>query len=120
MPRVRKLLEAHENVILESNSVLRFLRPDLYLSVLDPRVADVKPSSQRFLDRADAIVLPDGVEISRWTGISPGLLLRLPRYVVSPPQYMSSELVHFSKLRLRSAEEHAMGEGTAELCSSQA
>src|SRR5580692_9050123 len=31
MPRVRKILEAAQNVIIESNSILRFLKPDLYL-----------------------------------------------------------------------------------------
>ena len=36
MPRVRKLIAESENTILESNSVLRFLQPDLSLAVLDP------------------------------------------------------------------------------------
>src|SRR5579864_4142800 len=36
MPTLRKRLESAPNVILESNSVLKFLRPDLYLTVLDP------------------------------------------------------------------------------------
>ncbi len=35
MPRVRKELATAENAILESNSVMRFLRPDLYVTVLD-------------------------------------------------------------------------------------
>ena len=40
--KIRALLAGAENVILESNSVLRFLKPDLYLSVVDARVADFK------------------------------------------------------------------------------
>ena len=36
MPALRKRLEGARNVIIESNSVLKFLRPDLYLTVLDP------------------------------------------------------------------------------------
>src|SRR2546422_8782543 len=45
------------NVIVESNSLLQFLKPSLYLTVLDPRIEDFKPSAQRALDRADAFVL---------------------------------------------------------------
>jgi len=57
MPRIRAILAAAENTIIESNSVLRFLKPDLYLTVLDPATADFKSSAQQFLDRADAVLL---------------------------------------------------------------
>lgn len=43
--------------IVESNSLLGFLRPLLYLVVLDPAVEDFKSSASRYLDRADAFVL---------------------------------------------------------------
>ena len=56
LPRIRKELERAENAIFESNSILRFLRPDLYLTVLNPAAADFKPSAQYFLDRADAVI----------------------------------------------------------------
>ncbi len=36
MPSLRQRLEKTRNVIIESNSVLKFVRPDLYLTVLDP------------------------------------------------------------------------------------
>jgi hypothetical protein len=45
------------NVILESNSVLQFLKPSLYLVVLAPRMADFKDSARLVLDRADVVVL---------------------------------------------------------------
>jgi hypothetical protein len=57
MPRIRKILASSQNVIIESNSILRFLKPDVYLTVLDPRTADFKASAQTFLDRADAVLL---------------------------------------------------------------
>jgi hypothetical protein len=47
------------NVILESNSLLQFLKPSLYLVVLAPRMADFKDSARLVLDRADAVVLRD-------------------------------------------------------------
>src|SRR5580692_12270315 len=57
MPRLRKELAGAENAILESNSVMRFLRPDLYLTVLDAANPDFKASAKEFLDRADAVIL---------------------------------------------------------------
>lgn len=61
MPRIRKELERVENAIFESNSILRFIRPDLYLSVVDPSVEDFKESARLYLDRADAVLAPEGV-----------------------------------------------------------
>ncbi len=69
MPRLRALLAESENAIVESNSVLRFLQPDLSLSVLDPAVEDFKPSALRYLDRVDALVVPAGAVFSPgWGG----------------------------------------------------
>ena len=59
MPALRQRLEGAGNVIIESNSVLKFLRPDLYLTVLDPATADFKNSAREFLDRANAVILHD-------------------------------------------------------------
>ncbi|MBL8222969.1 MAG: hypothetical protein JNL62_27265 [Bryobacterales bacterium] len=55
VPVLMELLAAHENVILESNSVLEFLRPDVYVAVLDPATVDFKESARTFLQRADAL-----------------------------------------------------------------
>jgi len=45
------------NLIIESNSLLHFLKPSMYLAVLDPERQDFKPTAQSFLDRADVLVL---------------------------------------------------------------
>jgi molybdopterin-guanine dinucleotide biosynthesis protein len=45
------------NVVLESNTLLQFLKPDLFLMVLHPGKADFKDSAQLQLDRASAFVL---------------------------------------------------------------
>jgi hypothetical protein len=45
------------SLIIESNSLLQFLKPSLYLAVLDPEKEDFKPTAQSALDRADAFVL---------------------------------------------------------------
>jgi hypothetical protein len=44
-------------LIVESNSLLQFLKPSLYFSVVDPAKEDFKDSARVALDRADALVL---------------------------------------------------------------
>jgi hypothetical protein len=44
-------------VIVESNSLLQFLKPSLYFAVVDPAKEDFKDSARAALDRADALVL---------------------------------------------------------------
>ena len=82
MPRLRSEIAKAENVLIESNSILRFLRPDVYLAVLDPAVADFKPSALRYLDRADALFVPDGANLSNpeWQGIAPTVYRRKPLF----------------------------------------
>lgn len=102
MPRLRALMDRAENVILESNSVLRFLRPNVFVSVLDPAVADFKPSALRYLDRADAIALPEGASPDAWPGVSPALLARTPRFPFREGAYCTSALAEFVASRLTS------------------
>lgn len=106
MPRVRQLIAkaqaVGDAVLIESNSVLRFLQPDLSISVLDPTVADFKPSAMRYLDRADALVIPVGADVNSaaWEGISPRILVGKPRFEFQAPQYCPAELVAFVAERL--------------------
>jgi hypothetical protein len=101
MPRVRQLIataQAHGHaVIIESNSVLRFLQPDLSISVLDPSVADFKPSALRYLDRADALVVPAGADLASaaWEGISPSILAAKPAFPFTPPAYCPPTFIDF-------------------------
>ena len=78
MPRVRKEVAAAGNVLIESNSILRFLKPDVYVAVLDPSVADFKASALRYLDRADALFVPDGAELTApaWSDVAQRLYVR--------------------------------------------
>jgi hypothetical protein len=54
---LRKEIESDEFVIVESNSLRRFMRPALYLQLLDPFNSDFKPSARQFFDLADAYLL---------------------------------------------------------------
>jgi len=101
MPRLRKEMALAENAILESNSVLRFLQPDIFLSVLDPEVEDFKESALRYLDRADAVLLPKGgLQGVAWKGVSLKLLQGVPRFEVSAPGYMTPEVVDFVRQKM--------------------
>jgi molybdopterin-guanine dinucleotide biosynthesis protein len=101
MPRLRRLFAAAENVLIESNSVLRFIQPDVSLSVLDPGIRDFKPSAVRYLDRVDALIVPAGAVFDAgWDGVSKRLLQSKRRFEILAPKYCSRELVAFVKGRL--------------------
>lgn len=101
MPRVRKELAAAENAILESNSVMRFLRPDLYITVLDAATADFKLSAQHFLDRAHAVVLHNGNDEMAWKTVSLKPVAGKPIFRITPPQYVTPELVEFVRGKMK-------------------
>jgi len=100
MPRFRKELAGAENVILESNSVMRFLRPDLYITVLDAANPDFKASAKEYLDRADAIVLHNHSGQAAWTNISLKPVARKPIFRIAPPPYVTPELIEFVRQKL--------------------
>jgi molybdopterin-guanine dinucleotide biosynthesis protein len=47
-------------LIVESNSLMQFVKPSLYFAVIDPEKEDFKESAQTALDRANALVLRGG------------------------------------------------------------
>lgn len=101
IPRIRQEVEQAKNAIIESNSILRFLRPDVYLSVLDPCVEDFKDSARLYLDRADAVLVPHGALGSpEWKGVSLRLLAKARVLAMRPPTYVTSETASFVKERL--------------------
>jgi molybdopterin-guanine dinucleotide biosynthesis protein len=103
MPRIRREIEMAENAIIESNSILRFLKPDLYLSVLDPTVEDFKSSAKLFLDRADAVLVPQGaLGRPEWKDISLRLIQHTPVLAMHPPIYVTADVVDFIRRQLSS------------------
>jgi hypothetical protein len=104
MPRLRKELAGAENAILESNSVMRFLRPDLYLTVLDAANPDFKASAKEFLDRADAVILQNakiiGHEVVWGHKVSLKPVKRKAIFYITPPPYVTSEIVDFVREKI--------------------
>jgi hypothetical protein len=105
MPALRKRLERSHYVMVESNSVLRFMRPDLYLTVLDPGREDFKTSAREFLDRANAVILHGNSRAaSEWQGVSLKLVAGRPVFRIEPPPYVTPEIVEFVRHFLSAAE----------------
>ncbi|MFZ0292313.1 MAG: hypothetical protein WAL52_01825 [Candidatus Sulfotelmatobacter sp.] len=94
MPALRRRIESASNVIVESNSVLKFIRPDLYMTVLDPGTEDFKKSAQEFMDRAGAVILHDRTDAA-WHGVSLKPVAERPVFRISPPPYVTAEIVEF-------------------------
>ena len=90
MLKIRELISGAENTILESNSILEFLHPDLALCVLDPAMADWKPSALLCMERADALLAPEGSEV---------LMESRPTFSFRASQYVTAELAAFVSAR---------------------
>jgi len=103
MPTLRKRLEGARNVIIESNSVLKFVRPDVYLTVLDPSTADFKDSAREFLDRASAVILHAVPEQSAWQSVSLKPVAERPVFRIVPPNYVTPEIAGFVRSKLAAA-----------------
>ena len=111
MPLLRESLRALSvenggasfNLIIESNSLLQFLRPSLYLAVLDPEKQDFKLSAQSLLDRADAFVLRHelGAQMQPWRQISGKLLQAKPSFLQTEAQPLPVPLLTLVNISLR-------------------
>ncbi|MBZ5684738.1 MAG: hypothetical protein LAP86_06865 [Acidobacteriia bacterium] len=100
MPMLRKRLEGARNVIIESNSILKFLRPDLYLTILDPGTPDFKKSAQEFLDRADAVILHQSPTDPSWQSVSLKPVADCPVFQIKPPEYVTPQIIEFVRAKL--------------------
>jgi molybdopterin-guanine dinucleotide biosynthesis protein len=70
-------------LIVESNSLMQFVKPSLYFAVIDPHKEDFKESAQLALDRANALVLRGGmgseaVPAPLWMNLPMKLLREVP------------------------------------------
>lgn len=101
LPALEAAVASDPWIICESNSVVALRRPELYLTLLDPAVADWKASAQALLPRADARLIVLGAA-------APPALLPAeqpsppapPAFPVSPPSYLSPALLAWLRARL--------------------
>jgi molybdopterin-guanine dinucleotide biosynthesis protein len=103
MPGLRRKLASTENTIIESNSVLGFLQPDVYLTVLDSGTQDFKASARKFLELADAVILHDFARESSdsaWPDIPAITIAQKPAFHIRPPHYVTPEIVEFVRQKI--------------------
>ena len=106
---LRKEIEQCEFVIVESNSLRRFIEPAIYLQVLDPANPDFKLSAQQFFDLADAylLVTRGGEDPARVVTGAQGVLLareverKKSCFTVSAEErFMNQSVIDFVRARL--------------------
>ncbi len=115
MTRLRREIAAAPYSIVESNSIVGFLKPELYLVVLDPAREDFKDSARFFLDRADAILMhASSADLKPlWKGVSLRALKEKPQFLVNPPSYISAQVVDFVRSRIAATPAFTFAEGMA-------
>ncbi|HYA97465.1 MAG TPA: hypothetical protein VEH49_05175 [Methylomirabilota bacterium] len=103
--------DAPLNLILESNSLLKFLKPALFLVVVAPEKTDFKESARLVLDRADAVVLreapgPSGPGTSgpAWSGVPVQLLHAKPCFVQREGELLPEGVRNLVTALLRDAD----------------
>lgn len=93
LPDLRRAVAGSEHLIVESNTLLGFLRPRLYVMVLDPSIADFKDSAQRYLDLADAFILRSSAAPEAWPKVPAGLIRGKPQFPQRPGEPLPPPLL---------------------------
>jgi molybdopterin-guanine dinucleotide biosynthesis protein len=115
MPPLREALASAEqsissdgaNVIVESNSLLQFVKPSLYVTVLDTTRDDFKDSARQMLDRADVFVFRRGLDDGAvtqppWMQIPASLLRQKPSLLQREGEPLPEPLFQLVKRILQS------------------
>jgi hypothetical protein len=104
LPGLLESLEGDEHVIIESNSLLGFLKPDVFLMVIDQSGREVKASARQFFACADAFVAAESSLDPKASAATP---LELPQdkpvFAVSSSDWSNPALCRFVSERLASA-----------------
>ena len=98
---IDKILKQNANVIVESNSLVELVQPDVFLMLLDFSCQDFKASSVRLMDRADAFLVVDhGINAPLWEEVARGKWDQRPQFLVKPPAYVTPAVTKFVRSRL--------------------
>jgi hypothetical protein len=98
LPSFKREIDDDHFVIVESNSLRRFVKPDVYLQVLDPSKTDFKLSARQFFDLSDAYVLVAGTDQLSAPGT--GLVTQIQRerpciIVTKENRYIDDKVIEF-------------------------
>jgi molybdopterin-guanine dinucleotide biosynthesis protein len=97
LPSFKKEVEDDEFVIVESNSLRRYIKPNVFLQVLDPSKTDFKLSARQFLDLSDGYVLVTGDQLSTpHTGLLTEVLKKRQSFTVNKEnRFINERVVEF-------------------------
>jgi hypothetical protein len=100
-PLLERAIRDDPFVIIESNSVLAYLQPSLYLVVLNTSKNDFKSSCRQFLDHSSALVtVQEGIDVQKWSAFDRRRLQNKPVFPVTTRNYFSDDLCSFVSGRL--------------------
>lgn len=105
LPAFREKIKGDEFVIVESNSLRRFMRPELYLQVMDMSNPDFKISAQQMFDLSDAYILvskPDRAPVlANATLLAREVEKKKPCFMVrEEDRFISEEVIAFVRSQL--------------------
>jgi hypothetical protein len=102
MERLHPILQSSPFVIIESNAILRFIRPDLCILVLRYDVEDFKESARELLRQAHAAVaFGRGSSTPSWEGMANAALTGVPQFSPDDLGIMPAEFIGWVAARLR-------------------
>ena len=88
-------------VIIESNGIVKHIRPSLFLMVHRYDVRDYKKGALETIGRAHAVVAVNCTgDAPAWEGISPETVSGIPIFQVSDLHVLPQDLIEFIRLRL--------------------
>jgi hypothetical protein len=106
IPALELELKKAGQAMIESNSIVRFVRPDVYLVVLDPANPDVKESVREFLESADGVIVHDvrasGAPPEKREALGSPFSVNEEKGVfpITPPDYVTPEIIEFVRRRI--------------------
>jgi hypothetical protein len=99
LEEIERDVGADRNVIYESNRVIDAIEADVCIALAGGRLEEWKPSFVRLLQKADALVSCQSIEIDS------GLARRgIPHFRLQSPDRLTPELVDWLRLRVTASE----------------
>ena len=103
MQRLLPIIKSSPNTVIESNRILKYIRPDLYLFVLRYDIEDFKESARETIGQSSAMVaVNSSIASPEWKGFSRETLGRIPLFTVEEPHRIPQALFEFIQSRLPS------------------
>ncbi len=102
VPELQRKISVPQNVIIESNSILKFVHPDVVLVIVDPANPDVKPSARESMKSADGLIVHEAAGATSVSDLASFNRPEKPVFRITPPNYVTPQIVEFVRQRIGS------------------